>query len=223
MADIDKREAELLAALESERSARIAERIAAGELVEAKLFLVAGSKTEARAQVEQAKADKLAELRAAGETREVVFAVELIVTGVVRPGEVADRVSVPSAPTFSSPEDVAHVRHLPPLPSPEAAPPPSAGVVEEEAREEPPLIETPICVQTRQCRDDDDPGEVVEGYFSVDGSTVTVTDKSGGYVGSSAMLEGENPRVVAKRLLREKAPEAESFNRRLSYQNAGLA
>ena len=37
------------------------------------LFVVAGSESEARAKVEQAKADKLAELRAAGDTREVVF------------------------------------------------------------------------------------------------------------------------------------------------------
>ena len=78
----------------------------------------------------------------------------------------------------------------------------------ESTEEQPPLIETPICVQTRQCRDDDDPGEIVEGYFSVDGSTVTVTNKSGGHVGSRAMLEGEDARVVAKRLLREKTPES---------------
>ena len=48
-----------------------------------------------------------------------------------------------------------------------------------EAREEPPLIETYICVQIRQCRDDDDPGEIAEGWFSVDGSAVTVTNASG--------------------------------------------
>ena len=57
-------------------------------------------RTEARAQVEQAKADKLAELRAAGDQREVVFTVELVVTGVLRPGEAADPASVPSAPHF---------------------------------------------------------------------------------------------------------------------------
>ena len=66
-----------------------------------------GPNPEARAKVEQAKADKLAELRAAGDQREVVFTVELVVTGVVRPGETADPASVPSAPTFSSREDAA--------------------------------------------------------------------------------------------------------------------
>ena len=76
----------------------------------------------------------------------------------------------------------------------------------DDAEELPPLIETYVCVQIRRCQDDDDPGEVVEGYFSVDGSTVTVTNKSGGHVGSRAMREGEDARVVAKRLLREKRP-----------------
>ena len=73
MDDIDKREAELLARLEAEREQRLAEKIAAGEIVSVPLFIVAGSESEARAKVEEAKADKLAELRAAGDQREVVF------------------------------------------------------------------------------------------------------------------------------------------------------
>ena len=213
--DHDKREAELLARLEAEREQRLAEKIAAGEIVSVPLFIVAGSETEACGKVEEAKADKLAELRAAGDQREVKFDVVLVVTGVLRPGEVPDPASVPSAPAFSSPEDAA-IR--PPLP-----PPPQDEVVEEEAREEPPLIETYICVQIRQCQDDDDPGEVVEGYFSVDGSTVTVTNKSGGYVGSRAMLEGEDPKALAKQLLRAKSAPEEEFNRVLHYPSVGLA
>jgi hypothetical protein len=79
-------------------------------------------------------------------------------------------------------------------------------------------------VQTRQCHDDEDPGEVAEGWFSIDGKVLTVTDTNGKYVGSRAMLEGEDARVVAKQLLREKkVPESESFNRRLDYPNVGLA
>ena len=55
------------------RERRLAEKIEAGEIVSVPLFIVAGSESEARAKVEQAKADKLAELRAAGDQREVVF------------------------------------------------------------------------------------------------------------------------------------------------------
>jgi hypothetical protein len=206
--------------LEAEQARRLAERIEAGEIVSVPLFVVAGSESEARARAEEAKADKLAELRAAGDQREVAFDVTMAVTGVLRPGEVADPASVPTAPTFSSREDAA-IRPLLPSPPPHAP----DEVVEEEAREEPqpPVIETYICVQIRQCQDDDDPGEIAEGWYSIDGKVLTVTDANGRHVGSRAMLEGENARVVAKRLLREKAPEAESFNRRLSYPNAGLA
>jgi hypothetical protein len=204
--------------LEAVQAQRLAERIEAGEIVSVSLFIVAGSQTEARAKVEQAKADKLTELRAAGDQREVVFAVTMAITGVVRHGEAADPASVPRAPGFSR-ED-APVRSLPP-PPPRSAEVPDTDV--EQEAPQPPVIETYVCVQTRRCHDDDDPGEIAEGWFSIEGKTVTVTNKSGGYVGSRAMLEGENARVVAKQLLREKNPEEETFNRRLSYPNVGLA
>jgi hypothetical protein len=77
-------------------------------------------------------------------------------------------------------------------------------------------------VQTRRCHDDDDPGEVAEGYYSIAGKVVTVTDAKGRHIGSRTMIAGEDARVVAKQLLREKTPESESFNRRLSYPSAGL-
>ena len=51
--------------------------------------------------------------------------------------------------------------------------------------------------------------------------SLTVTNANGKYVGSRAMLKGEDARVVAKRLLREKVPEGESFNRRLDYPMRG--
>jgi hypothetical protein len=203
------------ARIRAERERRLAERIEAGEVVAVDLFVVAGSEPEARVQVEAVKAEKLAELHAAGDQREVVFSVTLVKTGVVRHGEAADPASVPTAPGFSR-EDAAV---KPPLP----APSPRSAEVEEEAVRQPPVIETYICVQVRQCRDDDDPGEVVEGWFSIDGKVLTVTDARGKYVGSRAMLKAEDARLAAKQLLREKVPESESFNRRLSYPSAGLA
>jgi hypothetical protein len=217
MDDIDKREAALLARLEAEREQRLVEKFAAGEVVSIPLFIVAGSEPAARAQVEQVKADKLAELRAAGETREVKFDVTFVVTGVRQHGEEPagepwKPVSPPFLPRSSS---VGTTR-----------PPDEVSDAEEVVPKEPqpPIIETYIAVQTRRCHDDDDVGEVAEGYFSVDDNRrVTVTNKSGGYVGSRTMIAGEDARVVAKQLLREKSPEAENFNRRLSYPNAGFA
>ena len=130
MDEIDKLDA-ARERLEGERARRLAERIEAGQIVSAPLFIVAGSESEASARVEAAKADKLAELRATGDLREVKFDVVLVVTGVVRPGETADPASAPSAPTFSSREG-APIR--PPMMSALPTSPPSAEVVEEEAR-----------------------------------------------------------------------------------------
>jgi hypothetical protein len=215
--------------LEAVQAQRLAERIAAGELVEVKLFIVAGSESEARAQAEQAKAAKLAELRDAGDTREVVFDITLVTTGVCRHGEISDPAAAPSAPSFALREDVAvqplAVRHA--ACRTEDAPPSGSRTLsatdEEAVQTDPePVFETYIAVQTRRCVDDDDPGEIAEGYFSVDGSTVTVTNKVGGHVGSRTMLEGEDARVVAKQLLRGKSPEVDGFNRVLHYPNAGL-
>ena len=173
-------------------SGALLRRIEAGEIVSVPLCRRGRVRIRARAKVEQAKADKLAELRAAGDQREVVFAVQLVVDrrvqarGSDRPCVEAERAAIPA--------EVA---------SSDAA---ATSTEEEAVREEPqpPVIETYVQVQIRQCQDDDDPGEIAEGWFSIDGKVVTVTDANGRYVGSRAMLEGEDARVVAKQLLREK-------------------
>ena len=109
MDDTDKREAELLARLEAEREQRLAEKVEAGEIVSVALSVVVGTESQLAAAVEQAKTNKLAELRGAGETREIVFDVTMVVTGVCRPGENAEApawkpMSPPYLPRSSSPE-----------------------------------------------------------------------------------------------------------------------
>jgi hypothetical protein len=210
MDDIDHNKLDAaLERLEAERERRLAEKIDAGEIIEVPLWVVAGSQAGACAQVEQAKADKLAELRAAGETREVVFEVTTVATGVCKHGEATEtKPWKPTAPPF--------------LPRPQRDE--VVDVVEDEVREAPaPVIETYVQVQVRQCQDDDDPGQIAEGWYSIDNGQVIVTNATGKYVGSHALLKGEDARMVAKRLLREKAPEGESFNRRLDYPMRGWA
>jgi hypothetical protein len=216
MGDIDTREAELLARLEAEREQRVAEKIAAGEIVSVPLYIVAGSESEARTKVEAAKAAKLAELHDGGDRREVVFATNVAITGVLRPGEAADPGTVPTAPSFASPEDAR-----PLLPSSPPAPR-APDEVAEEVREAPePVIETYIAVQIGRC-EDGDVGQIEEGWYSVAANNVlTVTNSTGGHVGS-APLKGQHARVVAKRLLRDKLGPEEAFNRRLAYPDTGL-
>jgi hypothetical protein len=217
--------------LEAVQAQRLAEKIANGEIVSVPLYVVAGSQTELRSKVEEAKASAVADLRATGDQREVVFTGTVVVTGVRGPGEAADPASVPSAPSFFSPEDRA--AGALPLPSPRSATAArnevSPGVAEhldviEQDDPQPPVIETYVCVQVRQCRDDDDAGEICEAWFSVTDGQLTLTSASGKYITSRAITAGEDPKAVAKRLLREKkVPEGGDFNRMLHYPNAGLA
>jgi hypothetical protein len=102
--------------LEAERQRRIGEKIAKGEIVGVPLgspegvgcVIVSGSE-DADEQLELAKADKIAELRKAGETREIIFVEPtdgtptVIITGVPR-GELDDDEAPPIA---KSPEDKA--------------------------------------------------------------------------------------------------------------------
>jgi hypothetical protein len=213
MDDIDKLDA-TLARLEAEREQRLAERIEAGEVVRVPLYMVAGSESEARTKVDGAKADKLAELRAAGDQREVVFDVVFVVTGVVKFGEATGEPRKPAPRLPYLPTRVSTV-------SDDAVD--LRDEVAEAIPEDPPIIETYVQVQVRQCQDDDDPGQIAEGWYSIDNGQVIVTNATGKYVGSHALLKGEDARMVAKRLLREKAPEGESFNRRLDYPMRGWA
>jgi hypothetical protein len=209
--DPDKLDA-VRARLEAEREQRLTEKVAAGKILSIPLFVAVGTASAADAAVEQVKADKLKELHTAGETREVVFATTIVVTGVCKHGEATVH-GEPWKPT--APPYLPRTSSVAPEPNEEEA---------VRADPQPPLFETYISVQTRACHDDDDAGEIAEGWFSIDGKVLTVTDANGKYVGSRAMLEGEDARVVAKQLLREKkAPESESFSRPLSYPNAGLA
>ena len=196
--------------LEAVQVRRLAEKVEAGELVSVQLTVVVSTESRVHDAVEQAKASKLAELRAAGEEREVRFDVMAVVTGVPKAGDDTGEPWKPISPPF--------------FPRPSSGAPPTNE--EEAAREEPqpPIIESYVQVQVRQCRDDDDPGEIAEGWFSIEDGVLTVTDANGKYVGSRAMIAGEDARVVAKQLLREKkVPEGEDFNRRLDYPKLGIA
>ena len=143
-----------------------------------------------------------------------MFDVVFVVTGVVKFGEATGEPRKPAPRLPYLPTRVSTV-------SDDAVD--LRDEVAEAIPEDPPIIETYVQVQVRQCLDGDDPGEVAEGWFSTDGKFVTVTDSKGREIGSRAMLEGEDARVVAKQLLREKVPESETFNRRLIYPSVGLA
>jgi hypothetical protein len=83
----------------------------------------------------------------------------------------------------------------------------------------PRFVESYVYTTIRAPSDDGDPG--AEGWFSVEDCHLTLTDREGQYITSRAMIAGEDPRALARALLREKQPG--DFNRRLDYPNPGIA
>jgi hypothetical protein len=59
-----------------------------------------------------------------------------------------------------------------------------------------------VRVIIRHGDDDGDPGEIAEGYYSVEGGALVLTDCDGGHLTNKALL-GEDPATLARRLLRE--------------------
>jgi hypothetical protein len=208
MDDIDP--AKLDAALErlqAEQSRRLQAKTEAGELVTVPLCVAVSTASKAPAAVEQAQTRKLVELRAAGEEREVRFDTWVVVSGVPARGE-----------------DIGE--EWKPAPRPDIAEPLLHEDEDSLRREEPrpPIVESYVWVQTRPCRDDgNDPGQIMEGWFSIDDGTVTVTDREGRHITSRAMIAGEAPAALARLLLREKQPESEGFDRALDYPKLGIA
>jgi hypothetical protein len=187
--------------LEAERARRIAEKVEAGEVVVVRLAVAVGTESEFPDAVEQAKASKLKELRAGGEVRAVQFDVMAVATGVCREGggEEWKPEPRPHVPSLRQDEDKEEVREDP----------------------RPPLVESYVYTQVRPCRDDDDPGQIMEGWYTIDDGHLTLTDREGRHITSRAMIAGEDPAALARLLLREKGPE--DFNRRLDYPKLGIA
>jgi GTP cyclohydrolase III len=74
-----------IARLEAEKQRRIDAKVEKGEAIRVPLYVGVGEPEKAAAAVENAKAQRLAKLREAGETREVHFDEPMvIITGVPR-------------------------------------------------------------------------------------------------------------------------------------------
>ena len=218
----DNPETERLAAaleqLEAERERRIEARVAEDKAIREPLVVVLGGPEDVDAKVESAAAARLAELRAAGEKREVIFDCQKIITGVRRPGRdfnVERAASIGETQSHAADEKPDYGSHLrrydtkppPPLPKApaEAVKPPEPG---------------PISTQVRApSQDGKDPGEVVSGWYDIQNGQVVVWERSGGApIGRAAFNPGDDPKVIARRLLREKRNGPSGFYWPISYR-----
>jgi hypothetical protein len=173
--------------LEAERERRIGERLEQGAAVRGSVGRVIG--VDDRGHAAPARDEK---------GREIFYDVDTIITGVPRhgrdevPPEWYKRQPVPTPdPRERLRKDT---RPIPPLPKPEPK------------VEAPP---NPTCVRTetrQRTNDPGDAGEIVEGYFDVrDGQVYVWTVENGARpLGHAPVRPGDDPAVVARRLLRDK-------------------
>jgi hypothetical protein len=63
---------------------------------------------------------------------------------------------------------------------------------------------------------------LAEAYYTIEDGVVVLRDRDDKHLTSRALLNGEDPAVLAKSLLRE-VGEVESFHHPISYPNLGIA
>jgi hypothetical protein len=69
---------------------------------------------------------------------------------------------------------------------------------------------------------EDDPGQISEAWYTIEDGAVVLRDANDKHITSRALLNGEDPAVLARILLRE-AEAPKEFQRPLSYPKLGLA
>jgi len=152
------------------------------------------------------------------EGREVVFGaddVSVIYTGVPRAGRDEKYLArlerereVPNKPLPQPRVETSSVPPplLKPSPQPERPPQPKR-----------------IVVQTRECRDYDDAGEVVEGYYDVKGGILYVWNaRDNAPIGNQPVSPCDNVELIARRLLREKSGKHSSFYQPIRYPRGSV-
>jgi len=209
MRDKQKIRAEL-EQLVADRERRIAEKIENGTAIRGsvgRVIGVADNKHAAPARDEKG--------------REIFYEVDTIITSVPRsgrdtPGLPMQASNAQSAEDDLKPDYTSHLKKTyakppPPRPKPpaEAVKPPEPG---------------PIQTQVRApSQDGKDPGEVISGWYDIQvgqngQQQIVVWERSGGApVGRAAYNPGDDPKVIARRLLREKKRGSSGFYGPISY------
>jgi hypothetical protein len=202
-------DAEKLAAFEAllrkDLERRMIER---GEAVHVPLYVVVGDPGEVAAEIESVKARKRAELRKAGETREIVFDEPMVIITGVPGGPDRDWGKSGLATSPSKPaEDRYEVfggqkRVTRPVPGHSAPPAPS---VPDEGPHR-------IIVQVRPPDPErGDHGEIAEAVYAIRRGVLHVDDGDR-ELGSQRLQPGDDPRVVARAILRTKKAATPFWN-----------
>ncbi|OLB78716.1 MAG: hypothetical protein AUI16_02975 [Alphaproteobacteria bacterium 13_2_20CM_2_64_7] len=188
--------------LEAERQRRIDEKVAQGTVVRAPLYVVVSDPEQVEAEVEGAKADKLAELRQAGETREIIFDEPfVIITGV------------PRSPDFE--KDWARLPPAKPYDRYASHDEPRKPAIVRPYEEPAELVAHRIQVQVAPPTEND-PGAIIEGTYTLaEDGILRVFDTDQNLLGTEHLHPGADAGAAARRVLREKKAPAEFWSRSL--------
>jgi len=190
--------------LKTERETIIAAAVESGAAALASVVVSSHVPERDRAAAfEEAKARKLAELRQAGEKREVFFSRTIITTGVPR-GEPISTAKVEADPFLK-----------PRYSKPDAAPARPVAAV-------PDMTEAKKITATIAPRDERDCGIMFFGSYKVEGGHVHVADQDGRSLGSLPVGPDYDVEVVARRVLREKTAANSDFFGRINYRKTSL-
>jgi hypothetical protein len=201
---MDKIAAAAIERLEAERQRRVEERIAQGKAIRVPLCVVVEDLEQVAAEIESVKADKLAELRKAGETREIVFDEPMVInTGVPREEDFGkDWAPLPPTKPYDR-HDADDEPRKPAITRPS-----------EEPAE--PLMAHPIRVQIAPPTETD-PGAIVEGSYTLaEDGVVRVYDVDHNLLGTEHLPPGADAGPAARRVLRGKVGGGD-FSRPLDY------
>jgi hypothetical protein len=188
--DIDPDSGEALAALEvleAENERGLNAKIEAGEALRIELTFVGASFEETQASVEAARERKTEELRASSEKRPIYFDMMHVITGVPRAPESC------SPPASSSTSEPASLRlHEEPVASAAKSVPTCKAASQPEIH---------LWVTIRPATNNGDPGEIAEGFYSVEDRAVVLRDRTHTHITTVALREGQNPADLARQLL----------------------
>jgi len=174
------------------------------------------------------KAHKLAELRSAGERREVIFNTLVFSTGVPRAGRDDDAATdnVPAAPRATK-NDTSRApfpnRYEPLAESLPKSPPQQSAAPAQPVARVPDMTEARPIKATIPPKDERDQGIVFFGSYTITGGQVHVADQDGRPLGSLPVGPNDDVELIARRLLKEKmAGNSSDFFGRINYPKLGI-
>ena len=199
---------EALARLEEEKERRILEKVAAGQAVFIPPIVVG---VEPDAPVTEGQRDASGREMYYGTVKRdgMVDRTDTIITGVPRAGRDAeDAVErlVARAKQTGYPSDPLQAKAVKAREAP--VPPPPEPEPEPESKRVRVTIELPT---------DNNLGSVADGYYFVQDEMVYVSDALKRPLGRLALNPGDNPEIVARRLLKSKYCGSNNFYRKLQY------